>query len=99
MLTRAENAASKRLRGEIAAALKAREHGYRAVSISAATRLVARGASLRKEYRPKVRTIARRRPRARHSRVDARRARAPAEDPRGARLPPGRQRRGRAELR
>ena len=44
---------------DFAAALKAREHGYRAVSVSAATCLVPRGASLRKEYRRKVRTIAR----------------------------------------
>lgn len=44
---------------DFAAALKAREHGYRAVSVGAATCLVPRGASLRKEYRRKVRTIAR----------------------------------------
>jgi glycosyltransferase involved in cell wall biosynthesis len=44
---------------DFAAALHAREHGYRAVSVSAAKCLVPRGASLRKEYRRKVRTIAR----------------------------------------
>jgi len=44
---------------DFAAALKAEEHGYRAVSVSEATCLVPRGASLRKEYRRKVRTIAR----------------------------------------
>ena len=44
---------------DFAAALKAEEHGYRAVSVSAATCLVPRGSSLRKEYRRKVRTIAR----------------------------------------
>ncbi|HUF75308.1 MAG TPA: glycosyltransferase [Longimicrobiales bacterium] len=44
---------------DFAAALKAEEHGYRAVSVPAATCLVPRGASLRKEYRRKVRTIAR----------------------------------------
>lgn len=44
---------------DFAAALKAREHGYRAVSVRAATCLVPRGSSLRKEYRRKVRTIAR----------------------------------------
>lgn len=44
---------------DFAAALKAREHGYRAVSVPEATCLVPRGQSLRKEYRRKVRTIAR----------------------------------------
>jgi cellulose synthase/poly-beta-1,6-N-acetylglucosamine synthase-like glycosyltransferase len=44
---------------DFAAALKAREHGYRAVSVPDATCLVPRGQSLRKEYRRKVRTIAR----------------------------------------
>jgi cellulose synthase/poly-beta-1,6-N-acetylglucosamine synthase-like glycosyltransferase len=44
---------------DFAAALHAREHGYRAVSVSQATCLVPRGQSLRKEYRRKVRTIAR----------------------------------------
>jgi glycosyltransferase involved in cell wall biosynthesis len=44
---------------DFAAALHAREHGYSAVSVSEATCLVPRGASLRKEYRRKVRTIAR----------------------------------------
>jgi cellulose synthase/poly-beta-1,6-N-acetylglucosamine synthase-like glycosyltransferase len=44
---------------DFAAALKAQEHGYRAVSVPAALCLVPRGQSLRKEYRRKVRTIAR----------------------------------------
>ena len=44
---------------DFAAALKAREHGYRAVSVPAALCLVPRGQSLRKEYKRKVRTIAR----------------------------------------
>lgn len=44
---------------DFAAALHAREHGYRAVSVPEATCLVPRGQSLRKEYRRKVRTIAR----------------------------------------
>ncbi len=44
---------------DFAAALKAQEHGYRAVSVPSATCLVPRGQSLRKEYRRKVRTIAR----------------------------------------
>jgi cellulose synthase/poly-beta-1,6-N-acetylglucosamine synthase-like glycosyltransferase len=44
---------------DFAAALKAREHGYRSVSVPQALCLVPRGQSLRKEYRRKVRTIAR----------------------------------------
>ena len=44
---------------DFAAALHARELGYRTVSVSDATCLVPRGESLRKEYRRKVRTIAR----------------------------------------
>ena len=44
---------------DFASALHAREHGYRAVSVSEALCLVPRGQSLRKEYRRKVRTIAR----------------------------------------
>jgi len=44
---------------DFAAALKAQEHGYRAVSVPAALCLVPRGQSLRKEYARKVRTIAR----------------------------------------
>jgi cellulose synthase/poly-beta-1,6-N-acetylglucosamine synthase-like glycosyltransferase len=44
---------------DFAAALKAQEFGYRAVSVRSATCLVPRGHSLRKEYRRKVRTIAR----------------------------------------
>ena len=44
---------------DFASALHAREHGYRAVSVSDALCLVPRGQSLRKEYRRKVRTIAR----------------------------------------
>ena len=44
---------------DFAAALKAQEFGYRAVSVPAALCLVPRGQSLRKEYRRKVRTIAR----------------------------------------
>jgi hypothetical protein len=44
---------------DFAAALKAQEAGYRAVSVPAALCLVPRGQSLRKEYRRKVRTIAR----------------------------------------
>jgi cellulose synthase/poly-beta-1,6-N-acetylglucosamine synthase-like glycosyltransferase len=44
---------------DFAAALNAREHGYRAVSVPEAKCLVPRGQSLRKEYRRKVRTIAR----------------------------------------
>ncbi len=44
---------------DFAAALHAREHGYRAVSVPEAKCLVPRGSSLRKEYRRKVRTIAR----------------------------------------
>jgi cellulose synthase/poly-beta-1,6-N-acetylglucosamine synthase-like glycosyltransferase len=44
---------------DFAAALHAREFGYRAVSVPAALCLVPRGRSLRKEYPRKVRTIAR----------------------------------------
>jgi cellulose synthase/poly-beta-1,6-N-acetylglucosamine synthase-like glycosyltransferase len=44
---------------DFAAALKAQEFGYRAVSVPAALCLVPRGQSLKKEYRRKVRTIAR----------------------------------------
>lgn len=44
---------------DFAAALKAQEFGYRAVSVPTALCLVPRGQSLRKEYRRKVRTIAR----------------------------------------
>jgi len=44
---------------DFAAALKAQEHGYRAVSVPQALCLVPRGQSLRKEYKRKVRTIAR----------------------------------------
>jgi hypothetical protein len=44
---------------DFASALKAEEFGYRAVSVPAALCLVPRGQSLRKEYRRKVRTIAR----------------------------------------
>src|SRR5207245_7881979 len=44
---------------DFAAALTAREHGRRAVSVPAALCLVPRGASLRQEYRRKVRTITR----------------------------------------
>jgi hypothetical protein len=44
---------------DFAAAMHAREFGYRAVSVSDALCLVPRGLSLRKEYDRKVRTIAR----------------------------------------
>ncbi len=44
---------------DFAAALTAREHGQRAVSVPAARCFVPRGASLRQEYRRKVRTITR----------------------------------------
>lgn len=44
---------------DFAAALTAREHGRRAVSVPAAWCFVPRGASLRQEYRRKVRTITR----------------------------------------
>jgi len=44
---------------DFAAALTAREHGFRAVSAPAARCFVPRGASLRQEYRRKVRTITR----------------------------------------
>ncbi len=44
---------------DFAAALIAREHGYRAVSVPAAICLVPRGASLHQEYRRKVRTMSR----------------------------------------
>ena len=44
---------------DFASCLIAREHGYRAVSIDAATAIVPRTASLRVEYRRKVRTMAR----------------------------------------
>lgn len=44
---------------DFASCLIAREHGYRSVSVDAATALVPRGSSLRSEYRRKVRTMAR----------------------------------------
>jgi len=44
---------------DFAAALTAREHGRRSVSVPAALCFVPRGASLRQEYRRKVRTITR----------------------------------------
>ncbi|MEN8374966.1 MAG: glycosyltransferase [Gemmatimonadota bacterium] len=44
---------------DFAAALRAREHGYRAVSVDTATCQVPRAASLRREYRRKVRTMVR----------------------------------------
>ena len=44
---------------DFAAALVAREHGQRAVSVPEAICFVPRGASLRQEYRRKVRTMAR----------------------------------------
>jgi len=44
---------------DFGAALVAREHGYRAVSVPEATCYVPRSASLRREYRRKVRTMAR----------------------------------------
>lgn len=44
---------------DFAAALIAREHGYRAVSVDEAVCYVPRAASLRREYRRKVRTITR----------------------------------------
>ena len=44
---------------DFAAALTAREHGRRAVSVPEAVCFVPRGASLRQEYRRKVRTITR----------------------------------------
>jgi cellulose synthase/poly-beta-1,6-N-acetylglucosamine synthase-like glycosyltransferase len=44
---------------DFASALKAEEFGYRAVSVPAALCLVPRGQSLKKEYKRKVRTIAR----------------------------------------
>jgi len=44
---------------DFAAALTAREHSFRAVSVPAARCFVPRGASLRQEYRRKVRTITR----------------------------------------
>jgi hypothetical protein len=44
---------------DFASALKAEEFGFRAVSVPSALCLVPRGQSLRKEYRRKVRTIAR----------------------------------------
>jgi cellulose synthase/poly-beta-1,6-N-acetylglucosamine synthase-like glycosyltransferase len=44
---------------DFASALKAEEFGYRAVSVPGALCLVPRGQSLRKEYKRKVRTIAR----------------------------------------
>lgn len=44
---------------DFASALKAEEFGYRAVSVPSALCLVPRGQSLRKEYKRKVRTIAR----------------------------------------
>ncbi len=44
---------------DFAAALVARLHGYRAVSVSEAICFVPRGASLRQEYRRKVRTMTR----------------------------------------
>jgi cellulose synthase/poly-beta-1,6-N-acetylglucosamine synthase-like glycosyltransferase len=44
---------------DFGSALVAREHGYRAVSVPAAVCYVPRSASLRREYRRKVRTMAR----------------------------------------
>ena len=44
---------------DFGAALVAREHGYRAVSVAAAICYVPRSSSLRREYRRKVRTMAR----------------------------------------
>ena len=44
---------------DFASCLIARERGYRSVSVDTATALVPRGASLRSEYRRKVRTMAR----------------------------------------
>ena len=44
---------------DFASALTAREHGFRAVSVDQAVCLVPRTASLRREYRRKVRTMAR----------------------------------------
>ncbi|HEY3219872.1 MAG TPA: glycosyltransferase [Gemmatimonadales bacterium] len=44
---------------DFAAALTAREHGWRAVSVPEAICYVPRGASLRQEYRRKVRTVTR----------------------------------------
>jgi cellulose synthase/poly-beta-1,6-N-acetylglucosamine synthase-like glycosyltransferase len=44
---------------DFAAAIVAREHGYRSVSVDEATCLVPRTVSLRKEYRRKVRTMTR----------------------------------------
>jgi cellulose synthase/poly-beta-1,6-N-acetylglucosamine synthase-like glycosyltransferase len=44
---------------DFASALTAREHGFRAVSVDAAVCLVPRTASLRREYRRKIRTMAR----------------------------------------
>ena len=44
---------------DFASALNAREHGFRAVSVDAAVCLVPRTASLRREYRRKIRTMAR----------------------------------------
>jgi cellulose synthase/poly-beta-1,6-N-acetylglucosamine synthase-like glycosyltransferase len=44
---------------DFGAALVAREHGYRAVTVPAATCWVPRSASLRREYRRKVRTMVR----------------------------------------
>jgi GT2 family glycosyltransferase len=44
---------------DFAAALRAREHGYRAVSVDGALCAVPRSSSLRREYRRKVRTMVR----------------------------------------
>lgn len=44
---------------DFAAALRAREHGFRAVSVDGATCAVPRSGSLRREYRRKVRTMVR----------------------------------------
>src|SRR5207245_7201651 len=44
---------------DFGSALVAREHGYRAVSVPAAVCYVPRSNSLRREYRRKVRTMAR----------------------------------------
>jgi cellulose synthase/poly-beta-1,6-N-acetylglucosamine synthase-like glycosyltransferase len=44
---------------DFASCLIAREHGYRSVSVDAATALVPRASSLQSEYRRKVRTMAR----------------------------------------
>jgi cellulose synthase/poly-beta-1,6-N-acetylglucosamine synthase-like glycosyltransferase len=50
---------ARHLSRDFAAALIAREHGYRAVSVDEAVCLVPRTSSLQREYRRKVRTISR----------------------------------------